>query len=454
MRAWRHWLLLIFGTSGLAACLLMVQVLAARLDWRLDLTPEREYTLSEHAREVLRRLDKDVQITAFLRADDERNRDVSDLLERVTKAAPRVQARVLDLNRNPAVARQYGVINYTGFVVESGGRRRDFANPNETLLIAAILDVTRQAARPVFALSGHGEVKLDSTDRQTGYSNALTALTNELYEVRPLDLGHAAAVPDDAALVVIGAPQRDLLPSELAALDAYVARGGALLVLLEPGGPASLTAWLRQYGVMAGDGIVVDAETRLFAGDLLTVSVPERSPKHPVTAGLAAPPLFSSARVVRMNPAARSGIRGIELLRTAPSSWEAPDVVAARQAKGAADATAVHTPLPVGVSLMVGGATAAPGPIGRLVVLGDADFASNFFLEYLGNKDLWVNSVNWLAGEMSMFGSRPESRLPGINQFFLTAEQGWTIFWLGTLAEPGAILGVGLAVWAWRRWRA
>jgi ABC-type uncharacterized transport system involved in gliding motility auxiliary subunit len=84
-------------------------------------------------------------------------------------------------------------------------------------------------------------------------------------------------------------------------------------------------------------------------------------------------------------------------------------------------------------------------------VYGDADFASNFFLGYLGNRDLFLNSVNWLAQEDTLVASRPPTQEPGVNQFFLSNDEGQRVFWVGTIVQPAIVLLLGLVVIGWRR---
>ncbi|HVM97933.1 MAG TPA: GldG family protein [Candidatus Acidoferrales bacterium] len=450
---WRQWLLLLVTTSGLAACLGMAQVVLGHFGWRFDLTPDRIYTLSPHARQVLAGLSRDVRITAFVRSGDERNRQTEDLLRRVGAASSRVRTDLVDINRNPAVARQYGVGSYAGFVVECGNRRRQFENPSEPLMLAAILQVTRDSRRVVYFLGGHGEQDIKSPDRRRGYSLASLALTQELYDVRGLDLLHQTEVPRDADVVIIAGPQRDPIPLELDQLSAYIRRGGSILVMLEPRSTPALVDLLAHFGVRTDDTMVVDSENRLFAGDYVTLSVPGLSPRHPVSAALEAPPLFSGARPIGFTPAARGGVRGLEILSTAPSSWRTSDFEALHSGEAKfVDGRDLRGSQPVGVSLLVGSPHTADDAVAHLVVLGDADFASNFFLDSLGNKDLLVDSVNWLAGEDALLGARAQARTPGVNQFFLTDEQGREAFLLGTVVEPGIMLLIGLVVVVMRRW--
>jgi len=456
---WSQWALVLTGTLGLAATLIMVQMILSHYTWRIDLTPEKRFTLSDHARQVLKGLDHDVRIIAFLRSDDARNPEIEDLLARVRNASPRVQFNVVDVNRNPAVARQYGVDNYGSLVVESGGRRKDFASPREDVLVEAILQVTRPTRKVIYFLTGHGEQDIENTDRQRGYSGVRNALQRDFYEVRSLNLLGEGAIPDDATVLVIAGPSKDLLTSELVKLGEYVKRGGGLLVMLDPQAAPSLVAFLDRYGIKVGNDIVVDPENRLFAGDYLTTIVPGMSTQHPVSAGLKSPPLFSQARTVRFATPPDPNIKGIDFLHTAKSGWDTPDPEVLRTGVASfVDGRDEAGPVSVGVSALVNNRPQA-GPAGagspgvtRLIVLGDSDFANNFFIEYLGDKDLVMNAINWLAGQEELVGARPQLRQPGVAQFFVSARQGRLAFILGTIVEPAIFLLIGTAVFVRRRW--
>jgi ABC-type uncharacterized transport system involved in gliding motility auxiliary subunit len=440
--AHRRWLATVVGVIGCAMALGFAQLLVARAGWRVDLSPEQRFVLSEHARGVLAALDRPVQITGFLRADDPRNREIEDLLSRVTAGSPQVSSRLVDVNRNPALARAYGVDAFGALVVESDGLRRDFTNPTEQTIMAAIIQVTRPARRRVYFSAGHGERSIGDRDRQSGYSTANVALINEMYEVGDVVLDGQTPVPDDAAALVIAAPRRDLTSGALRQIEAYLRRGGGVLVLLEPGKRApSLTALLSRYGIAVSDEVVLDGEQRMFAGDYLTMLVPGRSLDHPVSATLTSTPLMSGVRAVRI-VATDTTEAGIDLLATSADSWRTSDLSALERGSGAFLAGRdTRGPVPVGASVLVRNQGDRSG---RLLVYGDADFASNTLLGYLGNRDLLLNSVNWLAGEETMLGSRPPSQAPGVNQLFISDREGERMFWLGAVVLPVVILLFGL----------
>jgi ABC-type uncharacterized transport system involved in gliding motility auxiliary subunit len=422
---------------------------------RLDLTPERRYSLSDHARKILDGLPADVRILAFLRAQDPRNPAIGDLLRRVAGRSRRIRVDVVDVNRSPALARQYGVDSYGALVVESDGRRRVFSNPREEVLMAALLQVTRQQRKVVGVVVGHGEGDFDDNDRHRGFSTARVLLEQEYYDVRPVSL-LGDEVPPETSVLVIAGPQKPFLGEELAALDRYLQRPGHALVMLDPLRAPELSAFLRRYGVDLGPDIVVDPAARLYGGEALTMRVGINRGAHPLLAPLDAPPLFSLTRTVSAVPEGEAaGTVSVPLLRTSRESWATTDTAVLRTGTGRFVRGRDRTG-PLTVGLEVAFRTLTPPGIdpgqGRIVVYGNAEFANNFFIEFLGNKDLLLNTVAWLAREPEAIASRPRRQQLGLQQFYVSAAQGEAAFWGTAVVQPAIFAVIGLVLAARRRW--
>src|SRR5262249_54221272 len=254
---------------ALAGIFLFGQATLDRRAWRLDLTPERRYSLSDQATKILDRLPTDVRILAFLRSQDPRNPAIEDLLRRVTGRTARVHVETVDVNRSPALAREYGVDSYGALVVESEGRRRVFSNPREEVLMAALLQVTRQQRKAVGVLVGHGEGDFNDTDRRRGFSTARVFLEQEYYEVRPVSL-LSDEVPPEVAVLIVAGPQKDFLPEELAGLDRYLQRPGEALILLHPLPAPEPAPFLRRYDLHLRPDLLLGPRARLYGSPVLT----------------------------------------------------------------------------------------------------------------------------------------------------------------------------------------
>ncbi len=441
------------AVPALFGIFLVGQAILDRRAIRLDLTPESRYTLSDHARKILDALPADVHVMAFLRSQDPRNLLIEDLLRQVTARTPRVRVEILDVNRSPALARQYGVDSYGALVVESDGRRRVFSNPREDVLMAALLQVTRQQRKTVGWVVGHGEGDLNDVNRRDGFSTARAVLEQEYYEVRPVSL-MGDEVPVEVDVLVIAGPEKGFLPEELGALDRYLQRPGQVFVMLDPLRAPQLAAFLHGYSLALPPDVVIDPEARLYGGELLTMQVQTVRGEHPIVGPLDAPPLFSLTRSVGVLPDDTGSVVAVPFLRTSATSWATTDTEVLRTGAPAYVAGR-DRPGPVTVGLEVAFRTltppGAPPQQGRIIAYGNSKFANNFFIEYLGNKDLFINTVDWLARQPEAISQRPRQQALGLQQFYVSAEQGSTIFWATAVLEPALFLVVGLVLVARRR---
>jgi ABC-type uncharacterized transport system involved in gliding motility auxiliary subunit len=90
----------------------------------------------------------------------------------------------------------------------------------------------------------------------------------------------------------------------------------------------------------------------------------------------------------------------------------------------------------------------APKPETRVAAIGDSDFISNAYLGVEGNRDLFMNVVNWLAQQETLIAIRP--REPADRRMTLTENKTTAILLLSIFVIPGLVLGVGVYSW-WRR---
>ncbi len=82
-------------------------------------------------------------------------------------------------------------------------------------------------------------------------------------------------------------------------------------------------------------------------------------------------------------------------------------------------------------------------------MLGDSDFASNQYLDTLRNKDLFVNAINWLAGDVASITVRPN--VSRASSFQMSQDEFRRIQFLSLFLLPEAIAVAGVLVWWLRR---
>jgi len=93
--------------------------------------------------------------------------------------------------------------------------------------------------------------------------------------------------------------------------------------------------------------------------------------------------------------------------------------------------------------------TTQPVPDTRLVVIGNVNFAANAILPQGGNRDLFLNCINWLTGDTDLLGIRAKE--PENHEMTLVGYQQHLVILTSLLFIPGIILLCGIISWVRRR---
>ena len=222
-------------------------------------------------------------------------------------------------------------------------------------------------------------------------------------------------------MVIVAGATRPFLADELAALDRYLARGGALFALVDP----RVRGKLGRQAARMGRRPRRRHRGRPRAGRdrprACTPLAEKYDSEQPITKDFRDPRndpvMFHEVRSVR----AADGAALTPIVFTGEASWAERDL-ARLDSEGAAamDPDDLAGPVPV----MIAGTPALAAQDGararpRLVVVGDTNFASNEFIDAGRNRDLFLNAANWLIGDVEAISVRPEPRAP--SRFQLTA---------------------------------
>jgi ABC-type uncharacterized transport system involved in gliding motility auxiliary subunit len=428
-------ILLVVGVIG------FVEAISVRHSARLDLTENKRHSLAPQTIQLLKTLKTDVNAVGFFRSDQPGKRVAEDLFKQYASYSDgKFTWKVVDPDRDPTLARRYGVESYGTIVLETKARSEKITDAEEEKLTNGLVKVTREGKRVVYVLQGHGEHELGNTERQ-GFSEAKGALERANYEVKPLVLAREGKIPDDAAVIVIPGPRTDLFAPEIDALDGYLGRGGKVLAMVDPPFPqkvqdATMKRLLARWGVTLGDNLIVELSPigRLF-GIGPEVPIIQQYEPHAITRDLGGiTTLFPITRSLDVATPAPAGVAVTPLARTSPDSWGETDRQALEQGTAKPDPQDPKGPLSVAV--------VATKDKARLVVYGTSNLASNQFLNLQGNRDFFLNTVSWLAEEEDQITVRPKDSRQ--NPIFLSARQGQLVFWLPVVLLPGLVLAGGV----------
>lgn len=434
---------------------------------RWDITLAGEYTLSPQTLRLLNQVNDEVEILAFFQPDQDERERAAYLLDTYAYACDKIRYRFVDPDREPGLAQKYGIKGYGQLTVGYEGRRETVHFISEQDITNALAKVVHNESRTIYFLSGHGERNLENFENE-GYSRLKNALEEQNYRVVSLNLMTAEKVPADASLVVIAGPERKIFPEEVDRLNTYLDGGGSLLVLLDPIQGAGFMDFLTSKNILLQSDLIIDNQGRVLGGDYL-MPVITRYADHEITKNSTAAALLSEARSVR----AKKGEVWIakELAWTSDKSWAETDLKSAlednralfeegKDLRGPVSVAVVSTKISKGLkpsgglgadaqTLREAASRGKAFETSHVVVIGDSDFAKNALFDMVGNSDLALNAINFLAKSPELINIRPRSRETSL--LTLTYSQAKWLFWYSFMLLPVIIIAGGLGAWTWKR---
>jgi ABC-type uncharacterized transport system involved in gliding motility auxiliary subunit len=425
---------------------------------RIDLTEEKVFSLSPQSIQIVKSLDKPLKLYGFFEAGQ--SETARNLYDNYTYASHQVSGELVDPDQHPELAEKYKVTVMGTTHIQYGGdegQGTNITDLTEEAITNAILKVTRSGKKEIYFTEGHGEADTGDENSQGGLGALRKALEGEGFEVKKVLLASVPSVPDDCSLLVLAGPQKALAPHEFDEITDYVHKKGKVMAMLRPIPPNSdldesgLVKLVGDWGVKAGNDIVVDQVVRLFAGPTLGLTpLVESYGTHPITRNFTQRTVFPMTRSVEPDDTAKAGLTVTALAKTSETSWAETDLKELFEHQTAQlDANDRRGPITVcdAVEADLKALKLGDGQA-RLVIFGDTDFADNQYINQFYNRDFMINAADWLTGEENQISIRP--RELRASRFRLTVDQFAVVFALSVLMLPEFLLIIGIVVW-WER---
>jgi len=474
--------------------------IADRHPLRYDTTENKIRSLSDQTKKVLDNLEEPVEAVAFVGPGMQTQyvdvlQLIDDLLLEYDRYSGNFSYRVVDPERNPAEFQSYGMENY-GVVFLSGGDKVSVPVSDlfeigysqygptaegftgEQGFTNAIVELTSGKKKTVCFTAGHRERSIEGGEDRD-YSGAARLLEAGNYRLKTVELLLEKNVPADCDVLAVAGPEELFAEDELKAIDEYLDARGRGLFLLDPMKNTAIEQMLHdEWGIQVGDNIIVD-RARFYGDDVLS-PIPILK-NHDITNDLIDARLSVSLFLARSVSEASDRYTGADvdvLMTSSDDSWAESDLDSAAVFDENSDDIKGPVPLAVALSKDIetssatGSADMEENPAGkpdtgenghadqaRLVVVGDADFASDIFVSQsglikavaggAGNTDFLLNAVSWLAGEEELISIRPKPL--DVKPLDMTGNRPFFIYLLFVLVIPIGLVIMGTWIWVRRR---
>ncbi len=441
------------ATAAMLVIIVLINFVAVGNSLRFDLTENKLFTLAPQSQEIVQNLSQPLKVWIF---DRKINPETQTLLENYRRYGNNFQFEFVDPEIKVGLAEKFNVKSLGEIYLEYGDKKQRIetidaaigSSLSEVQLTNAIERIQRDRTPYIYFLQGHGEPQLDANEG--GLSQAVNSLEARGYQVQPLNLALSNQIPDNAEVIVLAGPTRELFPAEVQALKDYLNKGGRLLLFLAPKTDPGLTSLLKDWGVKLDDRLVIDASgAGNFLGFGPAAPIINNYGSHVITQnfnnGISVFPESRPLEISKME-----GVDAVPLVITSQNTWgesnpAAEEIVFDPQ---------VDRKGPLNLAFALTRTSSSDkqqekNTQSRLVIFGSSTFAINGWFQQQLNGDLIINSVNWLAGEdeQVLSISPREQTNRRIN---LTPLQAGIISWTALLIMPLIGLIVAVITW-WRR---
>lgn len=427
--------------------IVMLGWLSVRYKAEYDWTAGKRNSLSAATEKQLQAMPDPIAFTAFIASGDAEVRHGLEYdIGRYQRLKKNVTLTFIDPSAQPQKVRDYNINSSGELVVEYQGRRENLRASTEPVITTALQRLAYSGEQWVVFIEGHGERSIVDAQSQAAISKFAETLRGKGLKLQQLNLARTPKIPDNASVVVLASPASQLLPGEVTLINEYVQKGGNLLWLADPDYPTGAAELAKTLGITWQNGYAIFPDYQVIGTGHPGFYAATDYPPNPVTQGLEQITLFPLVRSLLADP--KSGWDAKPLLRTNEMSWLATgDISSGVVKKSDKD---IPGPLNIGMTLTrdVKGADGKSHPQ-RAVLIGDADFLANAYVSQLGNQQLGLNVVQWLASRDAQLNidipKAPDTSL------YLPA---WAVIALAggfVVVLPLGLIGFGVGRWIIRR---
>lgn len=439
-------------TIVVIAALVLINWLAQmpRFNKTFDTTSNKRYTLSDETKKMVDSLKTDATITYFDRASG--FSQAQAILDRYKNLSPKIKIRYVDVQKDPTIARAFGVRSAGTAYVDIGQRREEAKALTEEGITGAFLKDLK-GVRKVCFVSGSGEHSLDDTE-STGLSQFKTLLERDNYQPQAVTLVDKTAVPSDCTVLAITGPKNDYTANEVTAIKNYVDNGGRALILLDPplnfqrehiADNTGLTDLLQSWGITEDKDLVLEenAVAQLFGF----------GPEIPLVRNYESQPIvndlkdtFTGFPIPRSLEVKNGDHTTVDKLFSTTNQAVAVTNLSSSEVNPA-DPNNKKGPFVLGAAGTYNNGN--PKNPGRFVVIGSSGFLTNGMIGFQANRDLALNAVNWLSSDEDLISIRPKE--PEDRRLNVTQRQMNGFFYTDIIAFPILLIIGGIVVFARRR---
>lgn len=440
------------------AIIILINLVAVKMDLKTDISSGSLYSVSDEAKEILKKAD--ANITIYYMVEDGKE---DDYIQKALEPFERISDKIKVEKKNPVLYPTFSTaytdetISQNDVIVvnEDSGRGKYISNQDllvtgqdsytgtytysldvEGQVISAIQYITSEKLTKMYVLSGHDEVPLGSATR-----SMIEKMNVDIADVSLSD----GEIPSDCEVLFINGPAGDLLAEEVEIIKKYLDDGGKAVINTMYSGSEqkNMAELLEYYGISLEPGYVYDA-TQGYYYTYPNYLVPEINQESELTTGIKGV-IVPGAQGIHISKDIRGSVKVTSILDTTEESYAKADPNAKTMKKEEGDA---EGPFSVAAAI-----EETVGDKETKIVLFTTPFTFQddyTSLVQLGNGTLLTNSISWMADTQT---EQVSISAKSLSESSVTLPGSSMVMWsvLVIVIIPLALLIGGFVVWMRRR---
>lgn len=485
----------IFGTSGtrngaysvgltviVLAVVIVLNLIVGQIPEayrNIDVSSTKIYDISDTSRNLLKDLDREVDMTV-LAVKDETDERIATFISKYAALSDEIHVEWIDPVLHPSALTEYDTSEDTIVISceETGktttvsfgdilvmdtysyyyyGTESYTEFDGDGQLTSAVNYVTNETEKTIYQSTGHGEGTLSSTITDLMDKNS--------YTLSEINLLMTDSIPDDCDLFLMYAPSADLTEDETEMLGTYLDNGGKVMILFGETGASelpNLAGLLEEYGIRAAEGYIADP-ARCYQNNYYYI-FPELSVSGDMEAGISSGMvLLINAHGLELTDPARDTITTSEFMSSSDQAFAVTETsqeqghytigaVAAESVGGEETDTTDSGDAEEAKSASESEESTEDGAESRLTVISAASMIDQQITDTfttLENTTLFMNAVTANFEGVQNLSIEPKS----LSVEYNTMQHTGLFSLLGVFGIPAAVIIGGFAVWFRRRKR-
>lgn len=467
----------------LIAILVSLYIVAKNHPRRVDMTEDKQFSLSKQTIDILKDLKTEYKITVMGKENEKNlftgetilDPQMVELLKSYKNNTEKIDIIYLSPYENKELFNKYNLQPGDGLgamiiekknepaqnvillqrdLIEMSYQTRQAKFVGESKLSSVLAGFTAGIKNIIYVTEGHGEKSLDKMD-QHNLGKLKGKIKLEGYKLKTINLRVVNEVPADASMLLIPGPETAFSKDEIQKLKGFFTKGGRTMILLDPAvqkAQSGLGDLLKEYGIKIDNSYTWEGNpnyvpARNAFGQPVSFYHYVQFGFHKIVDQLNQNNLYIflvySQPFIIDQKFKNENITITPLLTSSDSSWGEKGGKKDQFDKGK------DTKGPLNIALAVTdnfGKKEKPENEMRLVLIGDTDFIKNGFANQQGTyeygRDLFLNSVGWLTQQEKKITIRPKDIKE--RKLFITEQRIIIIFLITVIIIPFGVVGLGI----------